>query len=315
MTLKTSKNIAIGADIGGSHISCAAVDMNQHFILPESYTVKEVDNKGSAEEIINKWCDAISQTLSKIAVNEPVGIGLAMPGPFDYINGIGLFKGVEKFENLYGVNVAEKIKLTLSFKNDIPVRFMNDATSFAIGAVWADDNLAGKNVLAITLGTGFGSAFIMNSLPVFKDKMVPELGFVYHLPYKEGIADDTFSTRGMIRAYLDRTGIALKGVKEIANLASSDKHAADTFNQFGEELADFLSSWISEASITNIIMGGNISKAYELFKDTFEAELRKSGSDVVVQISDMNDQMAILGSARLSDKNYWERVKSLLKDI
>ncbi len=315
MILQTNKNIAVGADIGGSHISCAAVDMNQHTIITESYTVIDVDNKASAEVIINKWSDAIKQTLNKAGIDEPVGIGLAMPGPFDYLNGIGLFKGVEKFDNLYGVNVAEKVKTTLSFKNDIPVRFMNDATSFAVGAVWADDHLAKNNVLAITLGTGFGSAFIIDSLPVLKDEKVPELGCVYHLPYKEGIADDTFSTRGLIKAYQDRTGTTLPGVKEIAEMAGSDKNATDTFNQFGKELADFLSPWISKASITNMIIGGNISKAYKLFKDAFETELRESGNDVVVQISDKNDLMAILGSARLSEENYWERVKSLIKDM
>jgi glucokinase len=315
MIQEMKEKIAIGADIGGSHISCAAVDMHEHKIIDNTYTSIDVDNKASADEIIQKWCVAIQNTLEKAGIDEPMGIGLAMPGPFDYLKGIGLFKGVEKFENLYGVDVASKMKSSLAFSQDIPVRFMNDATSFAVGTVWSDDNLFDKSVLAITLGTGFGSAFIMDSLPVLKDQRVPEMGCVYHLPYKDGIADENFSTRGLIKAFKERTRIAVNGVKEIADKAESDESASDTFKLFGKELADFLSEWIEKASVTDIIMGGNISRAYHLFSASLESELKARGHIIDIQISKENDLMAILGSARLSDETYWNRVKPLLKDM
>ena len=34
--------------------------------------------------------------------------GVAIPGPFDYQSGVGLFAGVGKFEALYGVDVAPR---------------------------------------------------------------------------------------------------------------------------------------------------------------------------------------------------------------
>jgi len=37
MEHETVKPIAIGADIGGSHISCAAVNMLNHSIIPDTY--------------------------------------------------------------------------------------------------------------------------------------------------------------------------------------------------------------------------------------------------------------------------------------
>ncbi len=170
-------------------------------------------------------------------------------------------------------------------------------------------------MLAITLGTGFGSAFIMDSLPVLKDQRVPEMGCVYHLSYKDGIADENFSTRGLIKAFKERTGIEVNGVKEIADRAESDENVAETFKLFGNELADFLSEWIEKASVTDIIMGGNISRAYHLFKTPLESELKSKGLETNIQISKENDLMAILGSARLSDETYWNRVKPLLKDM
>jgi glucokinase len=309
------KTIAIGADIGGSHISCAAVDMADHSLLKNTLTSIDVDNKASAETILGHWSEAIRQSVEKSGVEAPAGIGLAMPGPFDYPAGIGLFEGVDKFDHLNGVDVGVGIRERLGYPGDVPVRFMNDATSFAVGAVWQDPELAGKHVLAITLGTGFGSAFIFDSLPVLTDDRVPEMGCVYHLPYKDGIADDTFSTRGMIRAYLERSGHRVNGIKEIAERAADEEHAAATFRQYGAGLAGFLAPWIKRASITDIVMGGNVTRSYDLFREPFETTLDEHGIAVSVQISFDTEFNAILGSARLADPEYFERVKPLLKDM
>ena len=62
------------------------------------------------------------------------------------------------------------------------------------------------NSLSITLGTGFGSAFISNRIPIVDGPLVPRLGCVYHLPYRDGIADDYFSTRGLLGRYKKLTG-------------------------------------------------------------------------------------------------------------
>jgi len=315
MSKKSQITLAIGADIGGSHISCAAVDMTTHTILDHTHASIDVDNKADATTIIRSWCNAIQQTLEKSGVEIPAGIGLAMPGPFDYVNGIALFEGVGKFDHLNGVNVAEEMQKRLAFPDPVPVRFMNDATSFGVGAVWLEPELTSRNVLALTLGTGFGSAFIIDSLPVITDERVPEMGCVYHLPYKDGIADDTFSTRGMIKAYKERSGNTVSGVKEIADRAGSDEHAADTLREYGAGLSGFLAPWVAKASITDIIIGGNITRSYDLFRKPFEKGFRDKGLTVTVRISADTEQMAILGSARLAEDTYYTRVKPLLAEM
>lgn len=309
-----SKEIAIGADIGGSHISCAAIDLSTHKVIENTYTSIDVDNHAEAYIIIDKWKTAIQEAIKKADIVEPAGIGFAMPGPFDYVNGIALFEGSnEKFEKLNNVNIAEKLQAALNYQNKVAIRFMNDATAFAVGSVWADDELATKNVLALTLGTGFGSAFIENSLPVLTGDKVPKLGCLYHLPYNEGIADDTFSTRGLIRAFKQKSGVELNGVKEIAEAATVNSDAIVTFKQFGKNLADFLSPWVKKASIDTIIIGGNISKAHALFQESLSIQLGFLGNNPDIMISAENDLQAIMGAARLVDKNYWIKIKDLLQ--
>jgi glucokinase len=102
-------------------------------------------------------------------------------------------------------------------------------------------------------------------------------------------------------------------VKEIADLAKTDPEAAATFQQFGNELAGFLSPWIQSAEITQIIMGGNVAKAYKLFQTDFESELERAGLNVNVKILADTDLMAILGSGRLADEHYYQKVLPLLK--
>ena len=75
---------------------------------------------------------------------------------------------------------------------------MNDASSFAVGEAWAGSASKFDRSLSITLGTGFGSAFISNRIPIVDGPLVPKLGCIYHLPYRDGIADDYFSTRGLL---------------------------------------------------------------------------------------------------------------------
>ena len=78
MVVPVEKNLAIGADIGGSHITCAAVDMTTHQILDNTYASEDVDNQAPAATIIRSWCEAIQQTLGKAGIEMPAGIGLGV---------------------------------------------------------------------------------------------------------------------------------------------------------------------------------------------------------------------------------------------
>ncbi len=191
----TFQNIAIGVDIGGSHITAVAIDMDTHSIIGGTRSESPVDNKAEADEILTVWTDVLRKVLQKIPLFKLRGIGFAMPGPFDYVKGICLIRGVPKYEKLYGVNVGKAISSRLGLPCDCRVRFMNDASSFAVGEAWAGKASDYKKMMAITIGTGFGSAFLDDRIPVVEGEMVPRMGCVYHLPFGTGIADDYFSTR------------------------------------------------------------------------------------------------------------------------
>jgi glucokinase len=306
------QNIAIGADIGGSHISCAAVDLTSGIVLRETFSERVVNNQGQAKEIISVWASCLAEVLSKINAGKIKGIGFAMPGPFDYVKGICFIKGVAKYENLYGFNIADAIVSSLEVPENFKARFMNDASSFAVGEAWAGKASKVKRSISITLGTGFGSAFINDKIPVVDGPEVPKLGCVYHLPFKGDIADESFSTRWFIGSYKKITGKDVKGVKEIAELASTDKVAQELFTEFGDNLGIFLSPWLIKFKAEMLVIGGNISYAYNLFGKVFEARLTKEKCNCKVEISVLKEDAALLGSAYLFDNKFWKAVQHAL---
>jgi len=306
------KSIAIGTDIGGSHISCAAVDLVSGKILRDTLTERSVNNQASAKAIIDVWADALSGVLKKVPFEDIKGIGFAMPGPFDYVKGICYIKGVAKYENLYGLNIADAIAKNLNVPEEFLIRFMNDASSFAVGEAWAGSAVKANRSLSITLGTGFGSAFISNRIPIVDGPEVPKLGCIYHLPYRDGIADDYFSTRGLLGRYKSITGSELKGVKELAALASSEKVVMDLFTDFGDKLGLFLTTWLKKFDAEILVIGGNISHAYNLFGDVFESRLKTGNCNCKVALSTLKEDAALLGSAYLLDDDFWKSVQHAL---
>jgi len=306
------QNLAIGVDIGGSHISCAAVDLKSFGVLHETRTEKAVDNKAEASQIIGVWVQALSEVIEKIPENSLKGIGFGMPGPFDYVKGISYIKGVAKYEKLYGCNVKNAISDNLNLHDNFPVRFMNDVSTFAVGEALVGKAAKAERSMSITLGTGFGSAFIANRIPIVDGPEVPKLGCVYHLPYGDNIADDYFSTRWFIGRYKILTGRDLKGVKEFAEHAGTDKVVMDLFEEFGTNLGIFLAPWLKRFRAEIVVVGGNISHAYNLFGDIFENSLKKEGCNCKVALSELKEDAAFIGAAYLLDEKFWKDIQHAL---
>jgi glucokinase len=235
-----------------------------------------------------------------------------MPGPFDYPNGIALFKRVEKYESLYGVNISEQLRLRLQLGANMPFRYINDATAFAIAEAWIGKAGNYSRVIALTLGTGFGSAFIHNGIPVLSGESVPEMGCVWHIPYKNGIANDYFSTPWFTRKYFEKTGVKVSGVKEIAESAGNDEFAFSLFKEYGSDMGDFLAPWIEKFDAGVIVIGGNITGAFPLFGNYLRDKIERTNPRTEILLSDLGENAAIVGGVRLLDEIYWKEVKDLL---
>ncbi len=310
------KKYAIGADAGGSHISAIIVDLESGKVLDECFSGNKVNNKGSADEILNEWKSALEKSLSTVNKVQLAGIGIAMPGPFDYTNGIALFThAVNKYEKLYGINIAFRLGELLNLDKKIPIRFMNDASSFAVGEAWKGKTTAYKKSVAITLGTGFGSAFIESGIPVLERNDVPAMGCLYHLPYIESIANDYFCSNWFVKKYFGKKGITLPGVKEMAELARYDSSVNEIFEEFGSSLGEFIAPWIRKLNAECLVIGGNMVRSFHLFGPSLTVSLKIQNAGIVVELSEMLETSAMVGAARLLDDDFWKTIKPLLSKM
>ena len=307
---------AIGSDIGGSHISTVLIDLESKRIIESSFNAERVDHQAAANEIIQSWATSLQKTMGHVPEGGITGVGFAMPGPFDYRNGISLMdKSVAKYESLYGINVGDALKTALGLPASMPFRYINDALAFAIGECWIGKASVYKNVMAITLGTGFGSAFLTNGVPVIEGNRVPEKGYVYHIPYREGIADDYFSTRWLVSEFQDRTGLVFKGVKEIAEKSPEMPEAFELLQEFGHDLGNFLGPLLSRFEADCLVIGGNISGAYSIFGPVLEAVLQNQSHDIAIKVSELMESAAMIGSARLLEESFWKQAESVVSKL
>ncbi len=310
------KEIAIGVDVGGSHVSCMAYNYVNKTLLPETFSESDLDNLGQPDEIISVWGNTISESIGKVGLDNVAGIGFAMPGPFNYLDGIPLFSGENvKYVNIKGVNVPVELRKYLGMPDEINIRFINDATAFAIGEDQVGRAKDFNCSLSVTLGTGFGSAFVKNDIPVVDGNHVPENGCLWHLPFEDGIADDYFSTRGLINRYEKATGEKMESVKKIADLAATTSAAQDLFNDFGEKMGLFLHPWIKKSGIEILVMGGNISKAYHLYGAYLHQYFTDTNIQIEVATSELKENASFIGSATLLDDTFYKNVLPALEKM
>lgn len=303
-------SITIGVDIGGSHVTSAAVDLTTSKIISGTYYRGSVNNKASKDLIFKDWTKVINKTLNSINYQETIGIGFAMPGPFQYKTGKAMFEKNDKYESLYQVSVINELIPYLDNKN-VSLRFLNDASSFGLGGKLTNQ-FEGKNrVVAITIGTGFGAAFLEDNMPISDDALVPKDGCLWDKEYKDSIADDYFSTRWFISRYsflTHKSGIS--GVKDIVRY--DDQYTQQVFEEFSNNLAEFMLPYLVDFKADLLLIGGNITKSHKRFIPLILKLWKKKGVNITLKIIQNSEEANLIGASYLFNDGFWERIKDEL---
>lgn len=288
---------AIGLDIGGTHITAAVINKTEMKVIDFSLYKESFDSNLPVEQVMNIWKRVINTSIENSKVNGITGVAVCMPGPFDYEKGICWIKDQSKYEHFYGLNVRDLILESLNFSKDFPVLFENDAVCFGKGEVFKQQENLSKKVMAVTLGTGLGACFIDKGVSISSGNSVPADGEIYNLPYKEGMAEDYVSVRGLLSHYKSLKEVDLNNGLELYNLAvNGDQSAVKVFETMGEDLAAVVIPWLNNFSADHIIIGGKIANASDLFLSSFNKTLKDSGVEVQVSISTDNEIAALLGA-------------------
>ncbi|MFE6076310.1 ROK family protein [Paenibacillus sp. NPDC057886] len=291
-------DVTIAIDAGGTFLKGAVV-LSDGNLLPQLYVKRSSRSDSSAYEIAANLVDVIQelaaayfaymQQLSSVkgtrASFPNFHIGFAFPGPFEYDTGVSRIQGLNKYEQLYEVNLKTLLRselTALASKGSAPkwmtqlaaadIRFGNDAALFALGV---SRLFPQERLLCLTLGTGLGSAFVENRSIVSGKWGIPDSGMLYAEQYNGGTVDNLFGSRGIL-ALADSHDARRQG-EDVYHLAiaarQGNSSAIRVWQLYGQRLGEMLRPYVAEFRATRLILGGQIAETHDLFGGTLSEAL------------------------------------------
>jgi glucokinase len=283
-------------ELGGSHVSAGLVDPDAFELVAHTVVRRRVDPHGDAESLLA----TITAAADEVAAVHGATWAAAVPGPFDYDTGVARYRGVGKFEALDGTDVGAELTARM---RSAPawIRFVNDAKAFGLGEWHGGATTGHKRAVAITLGTGVGSAFVDDGRVLASGPLVPPEGRVDLLTIDGQPLEATVSARAILRRYAESSGRAATGVDAVAAWATDgDEAAHDSIVRPVTLLGEALAPWLDRFEATALVVGGSISHAWSLVGPALNAGLQHRctrAADVLVLRSLEPEASALRGAA------------------
>lgn len=269
----------LGFDIGGTKIRGALVDKGK--------VVKDVEISTEAHNGPEHVVKKVAAMIEQLTDDNKFPVGIGFPTPLLYQESKVAFES--NMPGWAGINI--KIIFEKGLKRKVVVD--NDANCFTLGEFNYGAGYGKKNVLGITLGTGLGGGIIIDGKLYHGSQGTgAEFGFMC-------LGDHTFEELCSTKSLYD--------AKYMAELAmQGDKDAKDAFKEFGENLGLGLANLINIFNPDVIVIGGNISKAWNLFikyaeKVVNEKALKTAAKHVKILKSELNEDAGVIGAASLVD--------------
>ncbi|MFC3414737.1 ROK family protein [Algoriphagus hitonicola] len=302
---ETKETHFLGVDVGGTHLKIGLVDKNGTIVdFEKEETIPFRDHpKGFGEAFI----EGLEKYLRKYPQVEKVGIGLpgliskdrTTPLEIPAIPSLNNFKLKEGLEKKYP---------------GIEFYLENDAAAAAIGEFYFGKDDASDNFLFITMGTGIGSALVLDG-QIFKGSRgnAMEMG---HMLSKGNARLETLVGRmgildimeRLIAAYPEKAGRLKDNELGIHLLVATAREGNEVALMVFEEVGVILGSAIVSAvrilDVTEVHFGGGISAGLEFMMPALERTIRQYltpyyNKDLKLKKATLENNAGTLGAAAL----------------
>ena len=270
----TQNKAYIVMDVGGTFIKSGI--MSADGILQDgSQQTVPINSDGSKEEICNSLTSAVRQgvALCRYYGFSPAGVGICMPGPFNYITGISAM--VHKFAAIKDIPLKEVVMTALDGL-EMPIVFGHDVNTQLYGEMCGGNAKGYDNVCLVALGTGLGFS-IANDGKVLMTPTGSPLVSIWNLPYNGGILEDYASKRGFYNTWEIVTGSRPSEdmtVAEMGRLAGEgDQTALEVFRKVGEFIGKNIKGHLTEYKTECLLFGGQISRSFRFMEEAVKKEL------------------------------------------
>ena len=263
--------IVMTLDAGGTNFVFTAFQAGKEIIKPINLPSYSDNLEACLKIIINGF----NQVKKSLKGQNPEAISFAFPGPADYKNGV-----IGNLVNLPAFNGGVALGPMLEEIFKIPTLINNDGDLFAYGEAvagilpflnkkMADAGLVRtyKNLIGITLGTGFGGGLVINNQICLGDNSAAgEVWLTRNYIEPQTVVEESVSIRAIQRVYAKHSQSKdLLTPLEIYSIATGEKKgdqqaAILAFEEMGvaigESLANILALFDGQ-----IVIGGGIAGA------------------------------------------------------
>ena len=278
--------VVMTLDAGGTNFVFSAIKGCELVIAPVCLLSVPDDLDRCLSVLVEGFC-RIKDSLSEA----PVAISFAFPGPADYEHGvIGDLPNFPAFCGgvALGPFLEEKFGIPVFINNDGNLFAYGEALSGVLPQVNRELEAAGnpkryKNLLGITLGTGFGAGVVINNCLLTGDNGCGgDVWLMRNKKYPDMLAEESVSIRAIHRVYRELTGedtdaFTPKDIFDIAEgmRAGNREAAIRCFDEMGE---------IAGAAIVNalnmvdgiVVIGGGLSGASKYILPGMLREMNRS---------------------------------------
>ena len=275
-------SIFIMLDVGGTEIKGGVFDVSGALLGGiRNFQAKAGENP---DTIFENFCHIISDLGGGFPKEKLEGIGMAFPGPFDYEQGISLVRGLNKYDQIYGMRIPEELRKRSRKLERVKILFRHDVEAFARGVYRFGMKKQQEKVLCLCIGTGAGSAFLENGEALKKKtEAVPENGWIYNSACRDSILDDYLSVRDLKKLSREILGEELDGKKLAELCMRKDESALRVYQKFGDTLYEEIQPFLDSFHPQTLVLGGKSTKSFFYFGKRIEKACNKRRIPIIME--------------------------------
>lgn len=296
-------------DAGGTNFVFSAMKAGKEIVEP----ISKPSNGHDLDLCFGSLTSGFQEVMDKIE-EKPAAISFAFPGPADYSSGIiGDLANFKAFSGAVplGPMLENHFKMPVFINNDGDLFTYGEALAGILPDINAELKQNGnpkqyKNLVGITLGTGFGGGMVIDgNLIVGDNSNAGEVWITSNRNLDGANSEEGVSTRAIQNNYFDianikpDTSLMPKDIFDIAKgrVQGNQIAARESFKLFGEALGDTLANLLTIFDGL-VVIGGGLAGARELYMPAVLSEIRnhdfvqKSGNRqkrLVQEIYDYDD--------------------------
>ena len=290
--LRAARAWAVGLDMGGTNIRCAAVSVAGKVLMMQHGPSHASRTAPAVAENIAIQLNALIGAARDAGLGSPRAIGVAVPGPLDVFSGVVM--AAPHVAAWRGYPLRKRLESLVGHR----IVLENDANAWALGEFWRGAARRRRDVVLLTLGTGVGGGLIVGGKLVHgRSGMAGELGHVTVDPGgprcdcgANGCLESYASAsglRGLVEQRLGlRTGAKLPAdvvdaegnfsVRRLTALARrGDSIALAAFGVAGDHLGIAVASFLNVFNPELVVIGGGVAGAMLYMRKSMMVQVRR----------------------------------------